>query len=207
MNWNRIYAEERRKCELWLQDPLTNPDTGRSIERNGPTFKSWCNRCKGIGKPVATRQMTWSKCQEWRRNPTINPETGRQIVKNGKLYRQIEKQCKGITEKPVELLGEYYKPDRHGIVPTVLYRQRYYIVRKYNGRKIWGPLNKPAYSIILHFYKDTWDYKYSTYRPIYMGVAEPVSQQVQHDNNNRQIINNEEYAKNCVNDIFKMFVN
>lgn len=202
-----IYDEERRKCEQWLKDPLVNPNTGRIIDRNGPTYQIWSNKCKDIGKPVATREMTWSKCQEWRRDPTINPETGRKISRNGTVYKQIQKQCTNITENKIELLGEYYKPDQKGMVPCVLYRNRYYIVRNYtdekgNSRKIWGSLNKLARTMTLHFYRDTWDYRYSWYRPIYVNGTEPVEEPNILPNKNNMRSKN---AKNIVDGIFDIF--
>lgn len=166
--WTRL-DEERRLCESWLKDPLINPETGHPIDRNGPTFNKWMERCKALGikhRPVATREMTWRKCEEWRRNPSINPDSGRKIEIGGPTYKQIKKQCK-LINKEIKLSGEYYIPDRNGLVPTILWRSTIYVVRSLDGRKVWGPLNKPAKNVKLRYYKDTWDYRYNHYKPIF----------------------------------------
>lgn len=172
MPWT-LLDEEKRLCNEWLVEPLINPETGYPIERNGPTFMSWKERCKkcGIsGKPVATKKITWRKCQEWRNNKSVNPDTGRKIKINGPTYKWLEKTCKNMEEKSIILMGEYtYLPDNKGIVPCVINRDTKYIVRTCDNRKIWGPLNKPGKNIKLCYYKDTWDYKYNFFKPIFIG--------------------------------------
>jgi len=173
--WSRT-DEERRLCELWLQEPLINPESGHPIERNGPTFNMWRERCKNIGlahRPIATKEMTWRKCQEWRRYPNINPDTGREISKDGPTYKWIEKQCQLIEEKEISLEGEYYLPDQKGLVPAVQHSDTIYVVRIHEGRKVWGPLNKPAKGIKLFYYADTWDYHYNHYKPIFIDRPPP----------------------------------
>src|SRR3972149_10868650 len=163
--------EERRLCEMWLAEPLVNPETGHSIDRNGPTYLSFKERCEKIGlasRPVATWNLTYSKCQEWRSNPTINPDTGRKISSTGPTYKWLEKQCSVINEKEVSLQGDYYKPDAYGFSPCVKEQSIYYIIRGYDGRKVWGPLNKPAKRVVLKYYTDTWDYRNGHYRPVFI---------------------------------------
>ncbi len=174
-HWSKL-DEEKRLCEEWLNEPLVNPKTGHSIERNGPTFLMFKEQCTELGLksvPIATKTITWRKCQEWKRYPTINPDTGRKISKNGPTYKWIEKQCKSIEEKELSLLGEYYLPDGNGMVPCVKWRDTFYVLRKYNDRKIWGPLNKHAKDVQLCYFLDTWDYRYNHYRPIFMNGRPP----------------------------------
>ena len=173
--WSRL-DEEKRLCALWLQEPLVNPESGHPIERDGPTFNVWKERCKKIGmksRPVSTKTMTWRKCQEWRRYPDINPDTGRKIDKDGPTYKWIEKQCLLIEGKELVLHGEYYIPDQKGMVPCVLYKSTWYVLRMNEGRKVWGPLNKPAKNIKLCYYADTWDYHYNHYKPVFVGGPPP----------------------------------
>ena len=173
--WSRI-DEEKRLCMLWLQEPLVNPETGHPIDRNGPTFNMWRERCKNAGiknRPTPTNTMTWRKCQEWYKNPDINPDSGRKINRNGPTYKWIEQQCKCIEEKELVLEGDYYVPDKKGMVPCVLFRGTLYVVRTFAGRKVWGPLNKPAKGVKLYYYADTWDYHYNHYKPIFIGGAPP----------------------------------
>ena len=33
-------------CDAWLQNKLVNPDTGRQINLDGPTYRAWKFRCK-----------------------------------------------------------------------------------------------------------------------------------------------------------------
>ena len=174
-HWTSI-DEERRLCNLWLNEPLINPETGHSISRNGPTFNSWKKRCKKLNLracPRATKKMTWSKCQEWRKNPTINPDSGFKIKRGGETYKWIESQCKLIEKQGVVLEGTYFIPDTKGMVPCVKSRSTWYVLRKYNNRQVWGPLNKPAKNVKLVYYKDTWDYTYNHYRPIYISGKAP----------------------------------
>lgn len=170
--------EEKRLCETWLLDPLINPETGYPIERNGPTWKEWGMRCKRIGlsgRPKATREMTWQKCQEWYRDQTVNPDSGCKIKVGGPTWKRIQRQCKGM-EKTIDLPGDYYIPDKLGMVPTVKWRGHYYVIRKHNGHKIWGPLNKPAKGVTLTYYTNTWDFNHNHYRPIFrQGPPRPPS--------------------------------
>jgi len=164
--------EEKRLCNEWLRDPLINPKTGHPIERGGPTYTFWLQKCKqyNIKKPKATGEITWRKCQAWLKNKEINPDTGRKIKIGGPKYKWLENECKkNDGDKPINLLGEYYIPDSKGFVPTIKKGESIYVVRKYDGRKVWGPLNKPCKGIELRYYKDTWDYKYNHYKPIFIG--------------------------------------
>lgn len=173
--WSQL-NEEQRLCALWLKEPLINPETGHSIDRNGPTYIVWRQRCKDVGmvsRPQATGVMTWRKCQEWKRNPTINPDTGRKINEDGKTYKMIEQQCRVIEEKELTLEGDYYLPDSRGMIPCIIYREGRYVVRRYEGRRVWGSLNKPAKNIKLCYYKDTWDYHNNHYRPVFID-SEPI---------------------------------
>lgn len=174
-HWTKL-DEEKRLCMLWLQEPLINPETGHSIDRDGPTFEMWKERCKNIGmktQPTATKTMTWRKCQEWKRYPNINPDTGKKIKKDGPTFKWIEKQCQLIEEKSLVLEGDYYIPDTNGMVPSILCGGIWYVVRKYDNRKVWGPLNKPAKNVQLCYYMDTWDYHYKHYKPIFIDGPQP----------------------------------
>jgi len=170
--WTEL-DEEKRLCELWLLEPLLNPETGYPINRNGPTFLYWKETCKKNGlksRPIITNVMSWRKCQEWKLYPTINPETGKKIKIDGKKFKMIEKQCKLIndTEKEIDIIGEYFIPDKNGMVPCTLVNNTIYVNRTIENRSIWGPLNKPVKKVSLQFYKDAWDYKNNFYKPIFM---------------------------------------
>ena len=39
-------------CDEWLQNKLVNPDTGRKIKPDGPTYNAWRTRCQGGTGPV-----------------------------------------------------------------------------------------------------------------------------------------------------------
>lgn len=173
--WTRA-DEERRLCNQWLADPLLNPDTGLPIDRDGPKFMEWKQRCIELGlqgNPKATRSMTWRKCQAWRKNPAVNPDTGREIKKDGPTWRWLEKECKCV-EKTIDLLGDYFLPDSRGLVPCVVAQNTAYVVRLFEGRKVWGPLNKPARAVKLCYYADSWDYRKNYYKPIFIdGPAPP----------------------------------
>lgn len=175
MSWDRK-KEQKRLCNEWLKDPLVNPETGRAIEKDGPTYnyyKSLCRKLKVANKPVATGKMTWRKCQEWEKNPGINPETGRRLTPGSPTYKKIEKQCKCI-QKEKKLLGEYPRPDYKGMVPCKLDLGIYYSLRKHEGRWVYGPQNLYCSKIKnLCYFKDTWDYRYNHYRPIFLGIKEP----------------------------------
>jgi hypothetical protein len=176
MNWSRR-KEEERLCLAWLKDPLMNPETGRAIERDGTKWKQYQLRCRKIGlndKPVATGVMTWRKCQEWRKHPGVNPETGRRLTPGGPTYKNIEKQCVKI-EKDVNMniLGSYPRPDSNGLVPAHIESGVVYILRNHEGRAVYGPLNRFNKKAVKVYYKDTWDYKYGHYKPIFIGGREP----------------------------------
>lgn len=174
--------EENRLCLEWLKDPLMNPETGRPIEKDGPKYNEFKARCRKLGisdRPVATGVMTWRKCQEWRRSPGINPETGRKLAINGDKYKSIEKQCSSIEkELHMKLLGEYPKPDKYGLVPAHLENSIFYIIRNYQSRPVYGPLNRFSNKICNIYFKDTWDYKYNHYRPVFIGMKEPERQNI-----------------------------
>jgi hypothetical protein len=173
--------QEYDLCKKWLQNKLENPETGQIIEYNGPTFKKWKERCKASidnSKKIKQETITFASCQQWKKNPLINPQTGRSIKINGPTFKEFEKTCAQCTEKPIELLGEYYLPDLNGAVPVIKSNGTNYIVRKMGNpiRKVWGPLNKMASNISLCFYKDTWDYRNNHFKPIYIGASEPKRQ-------------------------------
>lgn len=175
MSWNSE-KEAKRLCEEWLKDPLVNPKTGRPIERDGPIYKKWEEKCKKLGlshRPVATKKMTWRKCQEFKKDPHTNPETGRKITPGSPTWRSIYKQCKNI-EKEFNILGEYPKPESNGLVAVKKVNDHYYIIRSYEGRPVYGPLNKYAEnSIFKVYFKDTWDYINDHYKPIFVNGREP----------------------------------
>lgn len=170
--------EEHRLCSEWLKDPLRNPETGRTIKRNGTTYTSWQQRCKDCGLPtkpqVSKTEMTWHKKQVWLQNPTINPETGKTIKEGGRTYNRLHKQAKKTTEPTNTCVGEYYMPDKDGMVPCTVYKGTTYVVRKVDNddtgqrRKVFGKLNKPVKRVKLCFYTDTFDYKHGLYHPVYL---------------------------------------
>jgi len=176
--WTRT-DEEKRLCNLWLSEPLINPETGCKITRNGPTYNEWVWRCKQVGitrKPRATHKMTWNKCQMWRQNPEINPDSGRKIKPGTNTFKWLEKECGKINDKPNAIVGDWYVPDNNGLVPCVKNNNNYHVVRLLKDdtviRKVWGPLNRPVQTVYLIYFKDTWEYKNGVYKPIFIN-AEP----------------------------------
>ena len=70
-------------CDKWRVNPIKNPDTGRSIKRNGPTWRRLERRCAGGN----------DDCDGWTANRLINPTTGRRIKVDGPTWRELERQC------------------------------------------------------------------------------------------------------------------
>jgi hypothetical protein len=166
MNWNEI-KEQEKLCEIFKNNPLINPLTGRQIERGGPTYLEWQQKC---GKPKKTGIVTYEKCNAFHKNPTINPDTGRKITTNGTVYKYWDKSCKNL-EKKNEMIGDYYHPNSKGFVPIKLHDSKKYILRlDNNGRRVWGPLNLGITSSseikFVHF-TETWDYLHKKYIPIF----------------------------------------
>ena len=124
--------------------------------------------------------MSFESCKEWNKNKTINPITGRRIKAGSALYKKIEKQCMAIKgEKIVNIQGEYFIPNKQGMVPCKLELNIYYVLRKIIDnnveRYVYGPLNKYFRSTTKWVYfKDTWDYHNGFYKPIFMDKNEPV---------------------------------
>jgi hypothetical protein len=207
--WNKL-EEEKRLCNEWLKEPLINPETGKSIVKNGPIYNKWKEKCKELGlknKPINTKQMTWKKCQEWKKNPEINPETGKKLKINGPTYKRIEKQCLLIREKQIEIKGEYYKPDKNGMVPCIKINNINYVIRRYNNRNVYGPLNKWGKNIKLCYYSDNWDYKHNYYKPIYLNGKPPINNKLEKNNFNKLISKNKkENPKYIVDNIIKLFI-
>lgn len=200
--------EEKRLCNEWLKDPLTNPKTGMPIELKGPTYLYWQKRCKELGlsyKPMRSKELSFRKCQEWRKTPHINPETGKQIMIGGTLYKSIEKRCKNVTEKAVVLKGNYFLPDSHGLIPAVKATNGiFYIVRHATANEVgqgaehllYGPNNALTYKsrTNLVYFKDTWDYRQGYYKPIFKGGSEPPR-----PNPSQIRVNNTPYTSNTSN--------
>lgn len=172
MSWNQT-KEQEKLCEIFRNNPLVNPLTGRHIEYGGPTFLEWQQKCGRIKK---TGIVTYEKCQAFRKNPTINPETQREISKGGTVYKYWDKHCKNLNIKQTnELIGQYYHPDNKGFVPVKHYDSKNYILRLTDSsRRVWGPLNLGIISSLeikfVHF-TDTWDYLHKKYIPIFRNVS------------------------------------
>lgn len=188
MSWN-VTKEKKRMCELWLSNPLQNPETGLKIKRNGPTFMEWKTKCKELGfnnrplSPGKGGQMSYDSCQEWNKNKLINPITGRKIIRGGRIYTKIEKACTNMKEKIHIIEGEYFIPNNKGLVPCKKDGNVFYILRRINtipglagrSRYVYGPLNKYFRSCTTWVYfKDTWDYHLGHYKPIFINKKEPV---------------------------------
>jgi hypothetical protein len=206
--WTKL-DEEKRLCQEWLNEPTINPETGHIIERNGPTFLYWKEKCKELKiKKTGETTMTWRKCQEWKKNPEINPHTGRIIKIGSATFKKLEKACLNITEKEIKLLGEYYIPDTNGYVPCIINNNTKYVIRKYNNRNIWGPLNKPAKGILLYYYTDTWDYKNNHYKPIFIGNKPKKIENKKQYKQNTEIKSLEiKNPKYFVDSFLKLFIN
>lgn len=179
MSWNQE-KEIKKKCNEWISNPLKNPETGMPIKRNGPTFFFWKKKCieygikPAIKSPSRGGKMSFESCRMWKENPTINPITNRKIKMGGDLYKKIEKQCKNISNPGIILLGEYVAPNDKGLVPCKNDSDTFYILRKYENRNVYGPLNKYFRSATTWIYfKDTWDYRNGHYKPVFLGLKEP----------------------------------
>jgi hypothetical protein len=202
--------EELRLCNEWLKNPLINPETGHGIVYKGPTYKNWEDRCKKMNLKLVIKNVEINKniCGLWQQNPSINPLTGRKIKIDGPAYLKLQKKCgdKNMLENSITLLGNYYIPDKNGMVPCVYENNRLYVVRTLNDRRIWGPLNKPAKNIHLEYYADTWDYKNGHFKPIFIGIGkkgEAIKTNIQKQNN-KSILN--KYNDSNIDKFIKTFV-
>jgi len=88
-------------CDTWLQNKLVNPDTGRQIKLDGPTYKAWKAKCKD-DQPNDQPRGQPKGCNDWLQNKLVNPDTGRQIKLDGPTYRAWKAKCKEgqPTNKP-----------------------------------------------------------------------------------------------------------
>jgi hypothetical protein len=92
-------------CEQWLNNPNVNPETGKSIKKNGPVYKRLLKLCEE--KKSKTRSSSSSSvssktlklCDEWKKNKTINPETGYKIKENGPKYNYFKELCMNLNKK------------------------------------------------------------------------------------------------------------
>ena len=95
-------------CGLWLNNPSINPETGKSIKKNGPVYKKLLKLCdeKKIKSKTSSSSTVSSKtrkiCDEWKNNPTINPETGYKIKIDGPKYNYFKSLCLLNIDKKVK---------------------------------------------------------------------------------------------------------
>ena len=73
-------------CKDWKKNPLVNPETGRKIKKNGPTYKKLKKKC-------SEKKSDNKDCNKWNKNPLVNPETNRKIKKDGPTYKKFAKKC------------------------------------------------------------------------------------------------------------------
>jgi|SRR5579864_313227 hypothetical protein len=66
-------------CEMWLQNPIVNPYTGRRIKPYGPTYNKLSDTC--------------GPCDRWFDAPRVNPYTGRTIKRTGPTYSKLKRTC------------------------------------------------------------------------------------------------------------------
>ena len=96
-------------CEEWLKNPNINPETGKTIKKNGVIYKKLLKLCeekknksktsslsshsssskKSVNSDVKEKKL----CEEWLKNPSINPETGRKINIDGPKYNYFKTLC------------------------------------------------------------------------------------------------------------------
>jgi 2-cysteine adaptor domain len=88
-----------RECLAWMRNPLVNPDTGRKITADGPTYKKWVKKCNIY--QCSTEELHRSKspqyispeCERWFLDPLVNPYTRRKIKRSGPTYQKLRKEC------------------------------------------------------------------------------------------------------------------
>ena len=126
---NRIDKEDKtdRKtkniCDMWLNNPNINPETGKSIKKNGPIYKKLFKLCdekkvKSKSKSDSSSNIssnTKKLCRNWLDNPTINPETGRKIKIDGPKYNYFKSLCLNVDKKAKS--SSYYTPRVSSFTP------------------------------------------------------------------------------------------
>jgi len=91
-------------CDEWLNNPNVNPETGKSIKKNGPVFKKLLKLCqekknKSKSSSSSVSSKTLRLCDEWKKNKTVNPETGYKIKENGPKYNYFKELCMNLNKK------------------------------------------------------------------------------------------------------------
>jgi hypothetical protein len=90
-------------CDEWLNNPNVNPETGKSIKKNGPVYKKLLKLCEEKKTNSKTSSSASSKtmrlCDEWKKNKTVNPETGYKIKENGPKYNYFKELCMNLNKK------------------------------------------------------------------------------------------------------------
>ena len=97
-------------CDEWLQNRLVNPETGRKIKQDGPTYKTWKSRCEGQnnqGNRKRPAKGPAKGCDEWLQNRLVNPDTGRKIKRDGPTYKTWKAQCEEPDKGPVKGCDEW----------------------------------------------------------------------------------------------------
>lgn len=102
-------------CDEWFKNPNINPETKKSIKKNGQVYKKLLKLCdekkvkssKKVIKKSSSSDSSKTKelCNKWKKNPTINPETGYKIKIDGPKYNYFKSLClnkKVKTPSPIK---------------------------------------------------------------------------------------------------------
>jgi hypothetical protein len=160
-------------CKKWLEDPLINPKTGRPIVKNGNIYNQWKKMSEECGfntKYIKPKKLNQSSYTNLLKNPTINPLTGRKINPDGVTYKKLLKLAEefvSTTNQQLHFIGDYYLPDKNGLVPVTIRKKTIYALRlvntdkyKYNVYSSHNHILKTKITTLAH-YTMTWDYIYN----------------------------------------------
>jgi len=102
-------------CDEWFKNPNINPETKKSIKKNGQVYKKLFKLCdekkvkssEKVSKKLSSSDSSKTKqlCDQWIKNPTINPETGYKIKIDGPKYNYFKSLClnkKVKTPSPIK---------------------------------------------------------------------------------------------------------
>lgn len=73
-------------CDEWDAEPDRNPQTGKIIKVDGPTYRAIEKKCKSA---VVSR----SDCNKWKKRPDRNPINGDYMVIGGGAYNSFGYMC------------------------------------------------------------------------------------------------------------------
>jgi hypothetical protein len=91
----------KKECDEFLKKckkgTCKNPETGRKIKVDGPTYKKILNKCSGKKSKKSSTKKYKLDCEKWKKGwisgEKVNPETRRKIKQDGPKYKELVKKC------------------------------------------------------------------------------------------------------------------